>query len=79
MLRSVFESAQQRGLISPATDIDLAVSLLLTVGDGLMKRRALEAEFDGERELGVAMAMFRALFAGAISSPNAQETIREPR
>jgi TetR/AcrR family transcriptional repressor of uid operon len=74
MLSSVFESARQRGLISPATDVDLAVSLLLTVGDGLMKRRALEADFDGERELAMAMAMFRALFAGAIPSPAVQDT-----
>jgi AcrR family transcriptional regulator len=79
MLRTLFESAQQRGVISPSTDIDLAVRLLLTVADGLMKRRALEDDFDGERELAVAMAMFRALFAGAIPAPNTADSSGEPR
>ena len=36
------------------------------MADGLFKRRALEPDFDGERELAMAMAIFRAVFAGAL-------------
>lgn len=77
-MRQVFEKAQAAGLISPETDIDMAVRLMLTVADGLFKRRALDPAFDGEHELRVAMAMFSALFAGQIRPmPEPVAPIRE--
>jgi TetR/AcrR family transcriptional regulator, repressor for uid operon len=69
ILKSMFTAAGNRGLISPATHLDMAIRLLVTIADGLTKRRALEDDFDGERELGIAMAMLRALFSGAIALP----------
>jgi TetR/AcrR family transcriptional regulator, repressor for uid operon len=77
ILRHVFTGARDRGLISASTDLDMAVRLLVTVADGLMKRRALEDDFDGERELSVAMAMFRALFSGAIALPDQPAAARQ--
>jgi TetR/AcrR family transcriptional regulator, repressor for uid operon len=66
-MRALFDSARRAGLISPATPVDMAVSLMLTMADGLFKRRALEPGFDGERELAIAMSLFRAVFAGQIA------------
>lgn len=45
---------------------DFAVRVILTVTAGLFKRRATEQSFDGEAEILLALAIFRALFAGSI-------------
>lgn len=45
---------------------DFAVRVIQTVSAGLFKRRATEASFDGEAEIAMAIAIYRALFAGAI-------------
>lgn len=45
---------------------DFAVRVILTVTAGLFKRRATERSFDGEAEILLAVAIFRALFGGAI-------------
>ena len=45
---------------------DFAVRVMLTVTAGLFKRRATEPDFDGEAEIALALAVYRALFAGAI-------------
>lgn len=65
-MNQLFESAKASGVISPATDVDMAARLMVTVADGLFKRRALEPDFDGERELAMAMNIFRAVFSGLI-------------
>lgn len=78
ILRQMFTGARDRGLISGATDLDMAVRLLVTIADGLTKRRALEDDFDGERELAIAMVMFRALFSGAIAWPEIGADRRQP-
>lgn len=79
-MRMLFESAKAAGMISPATDVDMAARLMVTIADGLFKRRALEPDFDGERELAIAMNIFRAVFSGLIptatshaSSPDTTE------
>lgn len=65
-MQQLFASAKAAGMIAPATDVDMAARLMLTVADGLFKRRALEPDFDGERELAMAMNIFRAVFSGLI-------------
>ena len=70
-MRMLFESAKVAGMISPATDVDAAARLMLTIADGLFKRRALEPDFDGERELAMAMNIFRAVFSGLIPTATA--------
>jgi TetR/AcrR family transcriptional regulator, repressor for uid operon len=72
-LLRMLETARTQGAVHPATDIPAAASMILTLADGLMKRRALEADFDGEHELATVVAVFRLIltsgFAGATSSP----------
>lgn len=65
-MNALFDKAKAVGMISPATDVDMAARLMLTIADGLFKRRALEPDFDGERELAMAMNIFRAVFSGLV-------------
>jgi TetR/AcrR family transcriptional repressor of uid operon len=65
-MRTVFGEAQRTGAIAPQIDVDMAARMMLTYADGLFKRRALEPAFDGERELAIALALFKAIFAGAV-------------
>ncbi|WP_293859521.1 TetR/AcrR family transcriptional regulator [uncultured Alsobacter sp.] len=70
-MRMLFSAAKAAGMISPSTDVDMAAQMMLTIADGLVKRRALEPGFDGERELAMAMTIFRAVFAGLIPTATA--------
>ncbi len=65
-MHTVFAEAQRTGAIAPHIDVDMAARMMLTYADGLFKRRALEPAFDGERELAIALALFKAIFAGAV-------------
>ena len=47
-------------------DPDFTLRVLLTVMAGLFKRRATEANFDGEAEVALALGLFAALFTGAV-------------
>jgi len=74
----VFANAQRAGSIAPSVDVDMAVRMMLTYADGLFKRRALEPTFDGERELAIALALFQAIFAGAVPAFPAVEATASP-
>ena len=65
-MRLMFAQAQDRGEIAADVDVAMAARLMMTCADGLVKRRALEPDFDGARELAMTMSIFRALFAGRI-------------
>ena len=52
---------------------DFAARVMITAVVGLFKRRAHEADFDGERELALALGVFVALFRGEISPFSAAE------
>jgi TetR/AcrR family transcriptional repressor of uid operon len=56
------ETAKAKGQASPDLDPQFAARVMITMVVGLFKRRAHEADFDGEDELGT----FTALFDGAI-------------
>lgn len=45
---------------------DFAARVMLTVTAGLFKRRATEADFDGEAGVAMALGIYHALFAGAV-------------
>ncbi len=66
-LVSLVEAAKGKGKAAADLDADFAARLMITVVMGLFKRRAHEADFDGERELALALGVFVALFRGDIS------------
>jgi AcrR family transcriptional regulator len=74
----MFAQAQQRGEISADLDVAMAARLMMTCADGLVKRRALDPDFDGERELAMTMSVFRALFAGRIPMQSAMTPEAQP-
>ncbi len=65
-METVLEAARGRGSIPVEFDIDRAVRFLLAVSDGMMKRRALAPNFDGERELETMLAVIGALLKGGV-------------
>ena len=68
------ETAKAKGQASPEVDAEFAARVMITMVVGLFKRRAHEADFDGETELAMALGVFAALFEGRISPlPSAPE------
>src|ERR1700730_4942222 len=65
-LVALVEAAKQHGLAAPHLDPEFAVRTIITIGIGLFKRRAHEPDFDGEAEVGLALAVVAALFRGSI-------------
>lgn len=65
-MASVLEAARKRGSIPASLDIDRAVRFLLAVSDGMMKRRALAPNFEGERELETMLAVLGAVLRGRV-------------
>jgi TetR/AcrR family transcriptional regulator, repressor for uid operon len=61
-LLALVEAPSRHAGIEP----DFTVRVLFTVTAGLFKRRATEPQFDGEREVALALGIYEALFAGAI-------------
>ncbi|WP_158266853.1 TetR/AcrR family transcriptional regulator [Alsobacter soli] len=68
LMLQIIERGKAAGHIPPSVEPDGAVRVLFTVADGLFKRKALDPDFDGERELAMALGVFRALFAGHIQT-----------
>lgn len=68
-MAAMLRQAQAAGAISPQTDIDVAVQIIFTMADGLFKRRALEADFDGEYEVAVTTEFFRTLLTSGFRPP----------
>jgi AcrR family transcriptional regulator len=65
-MTALFSHAQERGLIAPNVDLQALALLISTMADGLFVRRAIAADFDGEREVGNLMAVIEAAFSGRI-------------
>lgn len=72
-LTGLVEAAKGKGEAVGDLDADFAARVMITVVVGLFKRRAHEADFDGERELALALGVFVALFRGEISPFSAAE------
>ena len=64
-LTSVIDTAKHNGVAAPQIDTAFAARAVITIGIGLFKRRALEADFDGERELALALGLISAVLSGA--------------
>jgi TetR/AcrR family transcriptional repressor of uid operon len=63
-LAAVFEAAKRRGAAAENLDVDGAVRGTMMIGAGLFKRFILAADFDGEREIAVAVGLIDALVRG---------------
>ena len=60
-LSQMLEGARQGGSIAADSDVEGAMQMLFTLADGLMKRRALELDFDGERAIAHVSTLLRSL------------------
>lgn len=68
----VFEIAKQRGEAAADIDSTAAARFIFTYVGGLLKRLAIEPDFDGDAEAGRAFQLVKALCSGAFS-PNEPE------
>jgi TetR/AcrR family transcriptional regulator, repressor for uid operon len=68
-LGRLIATAKAKGEAAASVDPDFAARVMITVVVGLFKRRAHEADFDGEAELALALGIFTALFRGDIKPP----------
>ena len=66
-LSALVAAAKAKGEAVASLDPAFAARLIFTLVGGLFKRRAHEPDFDIEREASMALSVFTALFAGAIS------------
>jgi TetR/AcrR family transcriptional repressor of uid operon len=65
-LVATLEAAKRHGQAAADIDVTFAVRALMTIGAGLFKRRALEADFAGEVEVAVAIRLIEAVFRGVV-------------
>lgn len=64
---AVCREAQLRGVIHKDADIDAFARLVLTLSDGLMRRKAMDPDFDGQREVENVLNVIDATLCGAIN------------
>jgi TetR/AcrR family transcriptional repressor of uid operon len=65
-LTKLIGAAKAKGEAAATVDPEFAARVMITVVVGLFKRRAHEADFDGEAEIALALGIFTALFRGDI-------------
>jgi TetR/AcrR family transcriptional regulator, repressor for uid operon len=65
-LAQVIEAAKRLGLAPADVDTDFVVRTMMTIVIGLFKRRAHEADFSGDAELAMALAVIKAAIEGRI-------------
>lgn len=63
---AVCREAQERGVVHSGVDIDALARLILTLSDGLMRRKAMDPEFDGDREVENVLSLIGALMCGSV-------------
>jgi TetR/AcrR family transcriptional regulator, repressor for uid operon len=73
-LAHLVDTAKANGEAVAELDSRFAANVMFTYVGGLFRRRALDENFDVEREAAATMALTRALFAGAISPSPQPET-----
>ena len=64
---AVCRAAQHRGVVHPTVDIDALSRLVLILSDGLMRRKAMDPEFDGNREVENILSLIGALMCGSVA------------
>ena len=65
-LAQVVEGAKRLGTAPADVDVDFVVRTMMTIVIGLFKRRAHEAQFNGNAELALALAVIKAALRGEI-------------
>jgi TetR/AcrR family transcriptional regulator, repressor for uid operon len=65
-LAQVIEAAKRLGLAPADVDTNFVVRTMMTIVIGLFKRRAHEADFNGDAELALALAVIKAAIEGRI-------------
>lgn len=75
---AVFRHAQQRGVVHKDADLDAIARLVLTLSDGLMRRKAMDPDFDGQREVENVLNVIGAILCGSVKL-NACATHKEDR
>lgn len=75
-LAKLVEIAKAKGEAAASLDPDFAARVIFTLIGGLLKRRALEPDFDGDVEGAMTLGVLKALFSGAIAPATC---ISEPR
>ncbi len=65
-LAQVIEAAKRQGLAPADVDTDFVVRTMMTIVTGLFKRRAHEADFNGDAELALALAVIKAAIDGRL-------------
>jgi len=63
---SVCQAAKHRGEIHPDADIDAIARLILILSDGLVRRRAIDPDYDSEKEVEFVLNLIGALLDGAV-------------
>ena len=64
---TVCQQSKRSGDIHPDVDVDALASLILTLSDGLIRRRAIDRDFDSGREVDTVMCLIGALLNGAVA------------
>ncbi len=66
---AVCRNAQRAGEIPADADLDAIARLILTLSDGLIRRRALDRDFESDREVENLLCLVGAVLCGTISLP----------
>ncbi len=66
-IRRMIEIAKQKGEAASSVDANFVARFVFTYVAGLLKRLALEPDFDAEAEAAQAVALFRCLCSGALA------------
>jgi TetR/AcrR family transcriptional repressor of uid operon len=77
-LIAIIRQAQANGEANASLDPAFGARVLSTVMGGLFKRRAHEPQFDAEAEAAMALGIFKALFAGAITPATTRHSSEAP-
>lgn len=64
---AVCEKARQRGDVPAQIDLDAVARLILTLSDGLIRRKALDPDFESETEVATLLDLIGAVLCGAVS------------
>jgi AcrR family transcriptional regulator len=64
---AVCEKARLKGGIPDKVDLDAVARLILTLSDGLIRRKALDPDFESETEVATLLNLIGAVLCGAIS------------
>lgn len=77
-IMSVCERAKRSGEIPHHIDLDAVARLILTLSDGLIRRRALDPDFESETEISTLLDLIGAMLCGDVSLMPCPATLKRP-